>query len=143
MNSICVTIRNIPNKSKHIAVDTGCLTNLVANSMSTTTITYRDLVDKSIRPLLDANDKLREVLDGEEIRLPTIAVIGGQSAGKSSILERISNVDLPRGGGMVTRCGKNHFVIVILNRSCSNLILHFPFSMSYPCSTRDAAQVSS
>ena len=85
--------------------------------MSPTITAYHDLVDKSIRPMLDTNDKLREVLDGEEIRLPTIAVIGGQSAGKSSILERISNVDLPRGGGMVTRCGKNHLVFVVSIKS--------------------------
>ena len=33
-----------------------------------------------------------------------IAVIGNQSSGKTSVLERLSGVELPRGEGMVTRC---------------------------------------
>ena len=73
--------------------------------MSSTT-TFCEKVDAICRHFLDANDRLREILDGELIRLPTIAVIGSQSAGKSSILERLSGIDLPRGAGMVTRCGK-------------------------------------
>ena len=70
---------------------------------SLNSLAYNDMVGTKIRPLLDTVDKLRDVLEGEEIRLPTIAVIGSQSAGKSSILERISGVNLPHGGGMVTR----------------------------------------
>ena len=38
------------------------------------------------------------------VRLPRIAVLGGQSAGKSSVLESIVGLDfLPRGDGLVTR----------------------------------------
>ena len=80
------------------------------------TKTYYDKLDGISRHLLDANDRLRDILEGESIRLPTIAVIGSQSAGKSSILERLSGIDLPRGAGMVTRCGtssdyaKSHIV---------------------------------
>ena len=40
----------------------------------------------------------------KEIELPQIAVVGCQSAGKSSVLESIAKQDLlPRGGGIVTR----------------------------------------
>ena len=40
-----------------------------------------------------------------EIDLPQIAVVGGQSSGKSSVLENIVGKDfLPRGSGIVTRC---------------------------------------
>lgn len=40
----------------------------------------------------------------EHVRLPRIAVLGGQSAGKSSVLESIVGLDfLPRGDGVVTR----------------------------------------
>jgi len=66
---------------------------------------YFGNIDISIRPLLDANDKLRDLLENEDsITLPKIAVIGGQSAGKSSILERLCGCNLPRGEGTVTRC---------------------------------------
>lgn len=40
----------------------------------------------------------------EYIKLPRIAVLGTQSAGKSSLLENIVGLDfLPRGDGVVTR----------------------------------------
>ena len=60
-----------------------------------------------VRPWLDKVDKIREVLGNEndvDISLPTIVVIGDQSSGKSSVLESISGVNLPKGGGCVTKC---------------------------------------
>ncbi|CAG2121643.1 unnamed protein product, partial [Medioppia subpectinata] len=54
-----------------------------------------------IQVVNELQDKLREnvVLD-----LPQIVVIGGQSSGKSSVLESIVGRDfLPRGSGIVTR----------------------------------------
>ena len=36
--------------------------------------------------------------------LPQIAVIGQQSAGKSSVIEAISGITLPRSPGTCTRC---------------------------------------
>lgn len=36
--------------------------------------------------------------------LPQIAVIGAQSAGKSSLIESISGITLPRAAGTCTRC---------------------------------------
>lgn len=55
--------------------------------------------------MLDLNDKLRDILTEEDgVRVPTIAIIGNQSSGKSSVVERLSRVDLPRGAGIVTRC---------------------------------------
>ncbi|RWS20291.1 dynamin-2-like protein, partial [Leptotrombidium deliense] len=42
---------------------------------------------------------------GLKLDLPQIAVVGGQSAGKSSVLENFVGRDfLPRGSGIVTRC---------------------------------------
>ncbi len=60
--------------------------------------------DKSIRPILDAFDKIREVLRFEKIELPKIVVVGDQSAGKSSVLESITGISLPRGENTVTKC---------------------------------------
>jgi len=39
-----------------------------------------------------------------DIDLPQIAVIGSQSAGKSSLIESISGITLPRASGTCTRC---------------------------------------
>ncbi|KAF8388414.1 hypothetical protein HHK36_027083 [Tetracentron sinense] len=62
--------------------------------------TYND----QIRPLLDAIDKLRHLnVMKEGIELPTIVVVGDQSSGKSSVLESLSGIDLPRGQGICTR----------------------------------------
>jgi GTPase SAR1 family protein len=49
-------------------------------------------------------DKLRDFHLNDYISLPRIAVLGEQSAGKSSLLESICGLNfLPRGGGIVTR----------------------------------------
>ncbi|KAJ8606755.1 hypothetical protein CTAYLR_009566 [Chrysophaeum taylorii] len=56
-----------------------------------------------VREVLDANDNLRSIGLGTEFDFPSIVVIGDQSAGKSSVLEAISGVQLLRGSGVVTR----------------------------------------
>lgn len=57
-----------------------------------------------IRPLLDAIDKLRHLkVMTEGIQLPTIVVVGDQSSGKSSVLESLAGISLPRGQGICTR----------------------------------------
>lgn len=82
-----------------------------------------------IRPLLDAVDQLRGIFSSsnttispfliqsefdhssnsplkimETIRVPNIVVIGDQSASKSSVLESLSGISLPRGQNITTRC---------------------------------------
>ncbi|KFP97347.1 Interferon-induced GTP-binding protein Mx, partial [Haliaeetus albicilla] len=57
-----------------------------------------------IRPCIDLIDSLRALGIEKDLALPAIAVIGDQSSGKSSVLEALSGVALPRGNGIVTRC---------------------------------------
>ncbi|KAG1927673.1 interferon-induced GTP-binding protein Mx-like [Pimephales promelas] len=59
---------------------------------------------ESVRPLIELIDSLRLIGLDEDICLPSIAVVGDQSSGKSSVLEALSGVALPRGSGIVTRC---------------------------------------
>lgn len=54
--------------------------------------------------MLDLVNKLHSTGVQMDIDLPQIAVIGSQSAGKSSLIESISGVTLPRAAGTCTRC---------------------------------------
>ncbi|XP_053166757.1 interferon-induced GTP-binding protein Mx1-like isoform X1 [Hemicordylus capensis] len=60
--------------------------------------------EEKIRPCIDLIDSLRALGVEKDLALPAIAVIGDQSSGKSSVLEALSGVALPRGSGIVTRC---------------------------------------
>ncbi|XP_066478166.1 interferon-induced GTP-binding protein Mx1-like [Tiliqua scincoides] len=60
--------------------------------------------EEKIRPGIDLIDSLRALGVEKDLALPAIAVIGDQSSGKSSVLEALSGVALPRGSGIVTRC---------------------------------------
>ncbi|CAF1339561.1 unnamed protein product [Didymodactylos carnosus] len=56
------------------------------------------------RRLLTAVDAMRQILHTEPIKLPEIVVVGDQSVGKSSVLEALSGVQLPRASNICTRC---------------------------------------
>ncbi|KAM3137004.1 hypothetical protein pb186bvf_010917 [Paramecium bursaria] len=59
---------------------------------------------ENLRALISLIDQLRDLGVSDYIKLPRIAVLGSQSAGKSSLLENIVGLDfLPRGEGIVTR----------------------------------------
>ncbi|XP_057186517.1 interferon-induced GTP-binding protein Mx3-like [Triplophysa rosa] len=65
-----------------------------------------DHLDENLRPFIDMIDNLRSIGVHKDfnIALPNIVVIGDQSSGKSSVLEALSGVALPRGSGIITRC---------------------------------------
>ena len=63
-----------------------------------------DIEYHKIRPIIDCFDKMREILRNEDIDMPKIVVVGDQSSGKSSVLESITGLGLPRGQNTVTRC---------------------------------------
>ncbi|KAJ7234502.1 P-loop containing nucleoside triphosphate hydrolase protein [Mycena haematopus] len=56
------------------------------------------------RRMLDLVNRLHTTGVQIDIDLPQIAVIGIQSAGKSSLIESISGITLPRAAGTCTRC---------------------------------------
>ncbi|XP_017414482.2 dynamin-related protein 4C [Vigna angularis] len=60
--------------------------------------------NERIRPVLDAMENLRRLnIAKEGIQLPSIVVVGDQSSGKSSVLESLAGISLPRGQGICTR----------------------------------------
>ena len=57
-----------------------------------------------IRPLVELNDRINTLTKAERtINAARIVVVGDQSHGKSSLLEALSGVDLPRGEDIKTR----------------------------------------
>lgn len=62
------------------------------------------LIYEKMKKFISTIDELRDYGLSSYISLPRIAVVGLQSAGKSSLLESIVGYDfLPRGEGVVTR----------------------------------------
>ncbi|KAG5634396.1 hypothetical protein H0H81_002114 [Sphagnurus paluster] len=60
-------------------------------------------LSQSSRRMLDLINRLHATGVQVDIDLPQIAVIGSQSAGKSSLIESISGITLPRAAGTCTR----------------------------------------
>ena len=60
--------------------------------------------EEKVRPCIDLIDRLRSLGVDQDLGLPAIAVIGDQSSGKSSVLEALSGVDLPKGSGKTFFC---------------------------------------
>lgn len=68
--------------------------------------------ESQVRPYIEMIDFLRRIGIEKDLALPSIAVVGDQSSGKSSVLEALSGVALPRGSG------KSLFICtVVLQRS--------------------------
>jgi GTPase SAR1 family protein len=63
--------------------------------------TEYDLSRKKLNEIVKA---LRDCGTEEVVKLPKIVVIGNQSAGKSSLIEAISRIKVPRASGTCTRC---------------------------------------
>ncbi|CAG8677745.1 8900_t:CDS:2, partial [Ambispora gerdemannii] len=59
---------------------------------------------KKARRYIEILNRLRGHCAQQTVDLPTIAFVGNQSTGKSSLLEAISGVQLPRSDGTCTRC---------------------------------------
>ncbi|XP_007945510.1 interferon-induced GTP-binding protein Mx2 [Orycteropus afer afer] len=71
--------------------------------------------EEKVRPYIDLIDSLRALGVEQDLALPAIAVIGDQNSGKSSVLEALTGVSLPRGNGIVTRCP-----LVLKLKTCKN-----------------------
>ncbi|KAJ8388547.1 hypothetical protein AAFF_G00132610 [Aldrovandia affinis] len=75
-----------------------------ADQLDEMSSTLNQHYEEKVRPCIDLIDSLRSLGVEKDLALPAIAVIGDQSSGKSSVLEALSGVALPRGSGIVTRC---------------------------------------
>lgn len=61
------------------------------------------LQTKEERNLLDAIDAIKDLDKTNELEVPELVVGGGQSVGKSSVLEALTTIPFPRGDGTCTQ----------------------------------------
>ena len=66
-------------------------------------LTLQDQFSSKNQKQLDAIESIRADLTTEGISVPGVVVVGAQSAGKSSVLESLSGIQLPRGATITTR----------------------------------------
>ncbi|KAG7463691.1 hypothetical protein MATL_G00179300 [Megalops atlanticus] len=88
-------------KHKCLSQPNGATSGILTSESSTSLDQH---YEEKVRPCIDLIDSLRSLGVEKDLALPAIAVIGDQSSGKSSVLEALSGVALPRGSGIVTRC---------------------------------------
>lgn len=70
--------------------------------MATNNYLYKDARD--LREMVDLNDTLKQNYnDDTMMKFPSIVIAGEQSHGKTSLIENITNLNLPRGTGVQTR----------------------------------------
>lgn len=70
--------------------------------MAANNFLYKDASD--LRELVDLNDALKALYrEDSSMKFPSIVVVGDQSHGKTSLIENITNLNLPRGTGIQTR----------------------------------------
>ncbi|KAB8346057.1 hypothetical protein FH972_023109 [Carpinus fangiana] len=84
-------------------IDSGYLSQHLDGSHETDLI---NTLGRSRKKLMTVNNNLAALgIDGKfNIPLPKIVVIGDQSAGKSSQIEALSQIKVPRASGLCTRC---------------------------------------
>ena len=73
-------------------------------SEPTAMLEFHEEFDNRLRPKLEALEQVRGDLNKEGISVPGIVVCGAQSAGKSSVMEYLSDLNFPRAENTCTRC---------------------------------------
>ncbi|EEP76383.1 predicted protein [Uncinocarpus reesii 1704] len=64
-----------------------------------------DMISKSMKTMVRKIQDLRHLgIENKQLPLPKIVVVGDQSTGKSSLIEGISEIKVPRSAGCCTRC---------------------------------------
>mmetsp|Transcript_35563 Transcript_35563/g.55488 ORF Transcript_35563/g.55488 Transcript_35563/m.55488 type:complete len:130 (-) Transcript_35563:94-483(-) len=73
-------------------------------------LTMDDSIQKHIGEALDLVESLRTILPSSSpLELPSVIVVGCQSAGKSSLIERLSGVALPQVDFLIFSCFPSFF----------------------------------
>ncbi|KAI1825615.1 vacuolar sorting protein VPS1 [Xylaria intraflava] len=73
------------------------------DAASRETISENPFDSESSRVLFDAVDQLQHCGAGRHIEIPQLVIVGGQSTGKSSLLQSLTDIPFPVGSGCCTR----------------------------------------
>ena len=88
--------------------------------------------DLQSRTHMQMVNKLREAGAQHVFNLPTIAVFGSQSTGKSSLLENVSGIPLPRDKGTCTRCPTELRLATAVNGESWKALVKLRYEYDYP-----------
>jgi len=83
---------------------TGAMATSPKESGSLSMQEFDEEFNRQLRAKLDALEEVRSDLSNEGIKVPGIVVCGAQSAGKSSVMEYLSDLNFPRAENTCTRC---------------------------------------
>lgn len=72
--------------------------------MAVSKLDDNSVVGKAAAAAIQALNQIRGLDSRNELDIPTIVFAGKQSAGKSSLVEALTGVQLPRSHGTCTRC---------------------------------------
>jgi GTPase SAR1 family protein len=61
-------------------------------------------IGKKLKACNDTLGELQQLGVSHDVQLPELVLVGDQSAGKSSLMSGLANLDLPRSDGTCTRC---------------------------------------
>ncbi|KAJ5051665.1 uncharacterized protein L3040_001440 [Drepanopeziza brunnea f. sp. 'multigermtubi'] len=67
-----------------------------------------EVIGKNVKTLVDTIEDLKRIgLKSIDAKLPELILVGDQSAGKSSLMGAIAEINLPKGQSMCTKCPTN------------------------------------
>jgi GTPase SAR1 family protein len=78
-----------------------------------------EIVGRDVKALISTIDKLKQIgLQSVEHSLPELILVGDQSAGKSSLMGALTEINLPKGQSICTRCPTNIRISAAPTWSC-------------------------
>ena len=98
------TPENLEQAENPLSGDAGEEVSLVSNSTPVQFASGVEVLSRGVKKLMNATSDLRDLGIERFMTLPKICVVGDQSTGKSSLIEGISGIKVPRGEDTTTRC---------------------------------------
>ncbi|KAK2805714.1 hypothetical protein FQN51_009217 [Onygenales sp. PD_10] len=97
-----MVLPKMPIRQQHAPDSPGTINDYPSSAEPADSI---DAISRTMKILVKKIQSLRHLgIENDKIPLPKICVVGDQSAGKSSLIEGMSEIKVPRSAGCCTRC---------------------------------------